>query len=535
MIISIMIGLFIISLVHKYFKIKPFFFSLNKKQLFTQGDKLDSIVKYNYGIFLFYPFSWLISFLDPITYILVLDQVSRHYYRDQPERITQVSQPLIRFIENLINSSQYETLTLKEKAFVSLATRHLLRILSLSSSKHHQKISQLLQFQIEFINSQIDACARLPVPPAIDFVKLINSYNLKIYRLHQFVDPSTYQIWGQPPPPETTDSNQWIASFQETEIADYFSTKIDQLQTKLNSPLHVYLLISGGIDSMTMARIAIGLKDKMTDVIFHGIHINWRKRNEADLEAEQLEKFFARFDFDFRVYHSPIDPQSKNWDKESTDYRFQLLKQLEQQHHARTVFCLGHVIDDLVENLITNTTLEGVMTGKQTCLDLFGMRESIYSKVVLFRPLLLHAKPKPDHGTPFLRDNATSLDINRRIIRRAIKSCPFSVSRIRRVYHEYETIRQKYDQIVVEEKEINGQQYYTFLYDPNWNSVEWRYVINLIMRRYDLPNIKRNAIFTLIKRLSKPLPIKVRLSKPYQDKFSFQILPGHLLCIPKLS
>lgn len=530
-------------------ELKNFFLKKDKKSLFIKGSDYDLEVNRRFGWLLFFP-----SLTSGITKLILLDQVSRHFYRGIPNKIATCSRILINEIPYLV--TKYENLTLREKAFLSLATRHLCRILSQedNSSKQHQMISESLDLQIKLLNSSIELVKQIPEYDKndVDFVTTINSNNLKIYRLYRYI-PSGYHVWTHSVNYDQLDHN-WLEGFLSTEIGSWFINRIEWLQTKRQAyHYHIYLMISGGIDSMTMARIAMALSatDRFDNVTFYGVHINWHKRNESTQEAVELARFFKHFNkmginFDFKVVDCSIPANADHWDRKTTDFRFDLLKKLQAEHPdgEMSVFCMGHVIGDLIENLVCNATLEGNSTGKQTYLDLFGMRELFYSGVWLFRPFLLHRKPN-DISTPFIKDNATMLDIKRRIIRRAIAGYDYDVSRIRQVYSEFEEIIARYEEIDIEQRHIKKSfnnnrkvdgEYHVIRYDPNWTPTEWRLFLHTVMRKLYYNNVKKNSIEELLVMMERRQGMEFHhgMSRPFTNNKGFLVLKNNELAIPVL-
>lgn len=539
--------------------IKPYIFGLHTNQLFSHGKDLDFKMKLYYQWIFYLRIYKIIP--DSITVILILDQISRHVFRYNSELIDKYTFELEYFIDYVMRN-QYQYLSLKEKAFLSLATRHLLRTTSqlpeYKGSDKHKKISKSLSDQMELLDIYIKEYQKYYTsyqfsPDIINdcletsiFVKNVNSENLKVYRCHQYID-NNYQVWKVKP---VFDIN-WILKFNETKISKYFQSRLINLKTKFpdKDEIHIYLMISGGIDSMTMARIVLGILYKNSQNFqnfkFHGLHINWQKRNESTLEADTLEDFFEKYNeilsqknksiFDFQVIDSTVNPNDSNWEQKSTDFRINTLQSLDKLNANNTsisIFALGHVVEDLVENLICNSTMEGVSTGKQTYLDLFGMRELIKRKVYLFRPFLLYSKPKDD-DTPHFLDNAQNLDVKRRVIRRAIKEYNYDLSRIKQIYSEFEELTDKYSIPIVDDNNNNdnnndNDEYHTMLFKIDWTPTEWRYVLNNYMGERGYPNLKRNSITQLYQRIrnskNKELKkFKVSMSKPFIREQSFEV------------
>src|SRR5258708_1147664 len=106
----------------------PLFLGFSKKDIFDNGPLLDSFFRFRYTFLL-----WLLKYIGPATstfiplhfriaQILLLDQVSRHVYRNQPQMValyTILNRPLL---EDFYTSKNKHSL--KILAYISLASRH---------------------------------------------------------------------------------------------------------------------------------------------------------------------------------------------------------------------------------------------------------------------------------------------------------------------------------------------------------------------------------------------------------------------------
>lgn len=458
-----------------------FFYRLNRKQLFIEGALLDNQIYYKFGWLLFcYP---LIKFiLPPIWSVLLLDQVSRHVYRDRKDKIIANTMLLYDYLVKL-SPVDLDHMSINQLAFTSLATRHLLRILA---QKNHPDKWSIISTQMNLFN---DVMSQRLAIYSTNLTQLIHSHNKAIYRRYRYIEKDT-QCW-QIEPKKFYDQS-YFNDFLMTEIAQYVIGRLEQL-LDLNQKTTIYLMCSGGIDSMTLLRIFNGLRltNRFINFSYKVLHINWRYRTESDLEASALETLFEKWSVDYQIITSTVDPADPEWNLKSSIFRFNLLNSLATQADHNIYFCLGHIVNDLIENLICNTCLEGSAMGRHTYLNLFGMQElgngqSLKSdhNFYLLRPLLLHKKPVVE-DTPFLKDNATNIDIKRRVVRRLLNEFNFDVSRIRSVYQEALAIRARY--------QITSNQ---FKYDKSWSLSEWREVFN------NFGGLKKGLIKQLISMLA---------------------------------
>jgi len=447
-----------------------FFYSLDKKQLFN-GSRWDLFVTLLFGwtlpIYFMFPRMWA---------ILILDQVSRHVFRDNKWLINYHTRMLKDYILD-ITPQDISQFSLNELTFISLATRHLIRLISKSREdiELHKDITHQFELLIEAMESRFSN--NQYVTEVSRAVHIYNKFSMRKYR---FI-PKDYKSWEVVPEPET--SSKYFIDFLGTPIGKYTITTIEKFfkkQIDNREPMTFCVMCSGGIDSMTLARIFNGLRmmNYFPSFKYHVIHIDWKVRNESEIEAREIGNVMDEWGMNYEIVESTVDPENPHWDTLSTDFRFEILKK-----NSDWIYCYGHVITDLVENLVCNVCLQGTKTGKQTYFDLFGMEEfsgkhseqserclpensgETRNDVNIFRPLLLHNKPN-DTDTPFLKDNAETLDIKRRIVRRLLKDFEYSTERIKTVYTEALEIRKKYS--------LKNP----FEYDPSWTLAEWRQVMS---------------------------------------------------------
>ena len=391
MFMLIILGTLILYTFCTRLRLCPFFISKIVKDLFN-GDKHDSAV--------FWQFAWMIPFSfifhDKLAYVLICDQVSRHVERYLGRSSYLVNPKKLSWkAYQCIKNENFESYDIHTLMFFSLCIRHTTRDYPINSTVLSNIINVIENKNKNVLN--------------------INDHNRRTLRCYN------------------TEKNQIDTMIHEPYVKDeeLHMYVLQKLYEFIPENSHIVLMCSGGIDSMTLAHIF----NEVVHVVpytFSIFHIDWKKRLESTAECETLRRVFSTFDIIFESVEYPGEKNSPNWDNDTTMFRYQQMRRLQERHAPKkTYFVLGHVIEDLVENLLMNTLLDN--SKGTNYLNIFGMKELNHiHDVNIFRPLLLHSKPT--NTVPHFMDNAEDLLITRRAFRKQIGS--FSVSRIRQLYYQ---------------------------------------------------------------------------------------------------
>lgn len=349
-----------------------------------QNGNLFKKTKYDFQVFLL--FGWMLFLppflLTPIRMIIVYDQVSRHIERFINFNF---SKKYTNYAYTFFNFSKLNDYNLIDLTFIGLCVRHYVRDFS---------------DEIEIGSKRLETIINLINERSLD-IKKINNENLKVLRCNNA------QL------KDTIIRNEYRP---DNELISYIG-KILKEYTNPNDKL--VLLLSGGIDSMTLAHI---FYYSDFPINFEVLHFDWKKRLESTDEANYLYNYFTNInpDIPFHLITYTGNKNSLNWDAETTTFRYQVLRNLSdniEEKGQHSVFVTGHVANDVIENFCMNL---GNNSKATDVLSLVGM--VIYSEVkgfTIFRPLLYHKKPN-GNNVPHIKDNAELLDHRRRVFRRML-------------------------------------------------------------------------------------------------------------------
>lgn len=150
--------------------------------------------------------------------------------------------------------------------------------------------------------------------------------------------------------------------------------------------------LSGGVDSMVILACLIHLRKKQSNPFpIYAAHINHNLREESNDEVKFLIKYCKVMDINLYITNVNINDCSRSEYEESTrNMRFNTYKRIMEEHYMKHniigVF-VGHHMDDIVENIFTNSMKGG------NILDLEVMKPiSMIHDVNLFRPFLSFKK-----------------------------------------------------------------------------------------------------------------------------------------------
>ena len=175
------------------------------------------------------------------------------------------------------------------------------------------------------------------------------------------------------------DSNHSI--LQNNGSKDHSNFRNDPFILRLYKILRAYqgslfLSISGGVDSMILLQTLVSNSIPVTC-----IHINYQVRGESDREEEYLRKLCKELGVELIVKKVDCEPNIKDWDKITRKIRFETYRSVAEKSKDSRIL-LGHHKGDICENVIGN-----IIRG--TCINLAGMQELEENDgVMIWRPYL---------------------------------------------------------------------------------------------------------------------------------------------------
>lgn len=319
--------------------------------------------------------------IEMIDAIICLDQFSRHIYRttDNEEKIKQntgkasiYANILLGFLEDKFCEEQDITLTKEEIVFILMPLKH--DDIYKNFKRIHTFIS--LSYDISYLlNSNKD---HLVLKFYLDSMKKFYNHPKQCENIIKF------NI--------TSDEKEFDLDKLKT-VCEYFPDK-DDSEIKINPTNELYKIcdsflknqinnklvvsLSGGPDSMVLLFILSKLVEKYNTTL-EAIHINYKNRSESDIEEELVQYYCKKLNVKLHVYRFRYirrkECPREYYEKLTRTVRFNLYKSLNSS------LILGHIKDDLVENIWTN-----ISKGK----DIFKLHKiddnSIIENQVILRP-----------------------------------------------------------------------------------------------------------------------------------------------------
>jgi len=347
---------------------------------------------------------------DPLTLILVYDQLPRHIYRSQPANhiIEYYLQQALAVIRSHIDTPYEHDLTAQEWTFFLLPLRH---------TKCHTNIINVIERT---------------------WHRLTDEKNNDIYRRYL---KATYQRFlrdfeNQTPlmevPDERTTHNQQhdftnLLAFNPLSYNDTTQQQTDDLLAfslnSIDTTKQIIISLSGGVDSMVCSFV---LKHYQPQSNIIAVHINYDNRPQCALEVAFLQQWCKHLDIPLNVrtikeiHREPCMKYDLRdlYESYTRDVRYLTYKSVSKE--AQVV--LGHNLDDCLENIMTN------IAQKNKYDNLKGMSiRTEQDDITFIRPLLETSKENiikyaRNNNIPFL-PNSTPAWSQRGQIRNNIVPC----------------------------------------------------------------------------------------------------------------
>jgi tRNA(Ile)-lysidine synthetase-like protein len=331
---------------------------------------------------------------DYIGFIILYDQISRHYYRGT---FSHHILSYYSFRASLISRRILHRFSFNENEllFIYLPFRHLFDFVMIDKiiSIYIQKY---LQESLQFYKKIIYATISRSIYMRNRFFIQHQDYNYNL--LYQSV------LEYNPIKPMKKTCNELFINYND------------------NLPLIVSL--SGGVDSNVLLYLCSFLK-----VPIIAIHINYNNRKTCDMEEDFLKHYCSMLNIP--LYIRKISELNRNichknglrdlYEDLTKQIRYDMYKQL-VQIYGSSYICLGHNLDDCFENIITN------ISKNQKYDNLHGMNVfSIIDDIHFYRPFLSIPKSQiiqfaHQHFIPYLEDSTPKWSARGRI-RDFIKPC----------------------------------------------------------------------------------------------------------------
>ena len=137
--------------------------------------------------------------------------------------------------------------------------------------------------------------------------------------------------------------------------------------------------VSGGPDSM--ARLHMCITEKIDICV---AHVNYRKRQSAFVEMEEVEKYCKQNNIPFYLLNEEYEYKG-NFQSFARDYRYGFFYEIANKYKYGGVL-IGHNEDDLIETYL-------MQKEKNLVTEVFGLSETNdYKGLKIYRPLLKYSK-----------------------------------------------------------------------------------------------------------------------------------------------
>lgn len=334
-----------------------------------------------------------------LTAVVVLDQFSRHVYRDldkesplrrlADERACQVA-------DRLTSLSNWDgDFTVAEFVFTLMPYRHASTV---------DRLSQVME-AIERRNKKEEE--------SMDLLKKFKKQTVR--RLQHLQDRAKAEDSDDILEHHEFSLDNYNELLQEPLFA---STKAFLEENLLNSSKEVFISLSGGVDSMVIAKILHFLLPILGLRKLVALHIDYANREESGREASFVQDWARRHGFDVRT--RVVDEVTRgvtnrsDYEKISRQIRYGFYKDSlceegwKGGYNEGFGIVFGHHVGDIQENVISN-----IMRGCSP-LNLAGMSSTgVTESVPIWRPLLSHEKSEilafaHKYGVPYFKDTTPS-------------------------------------------------------------------------------------------------------------------------------
>ena len=315
-----------------------------------------------------------------IAYIILLDQISRHFKRvyDTNIDIVEFSRKAVNFSNILLYNNKQDIFTIDELSFIYLPYRHF---------KDIDKIYEIVSIYIELYEKANTEdklkCRRYLQATLNNIYKDINLLSMKINKRVKSWEYINKDILD----PRCLEDNK-IVSVVSPIIYENMRNEIE----KLKDGSTIIVSLSGGVDSMVALYLCKYIKDtynsnKIKNII--AIHINYNNRTHSGDELDFVNYYCNKLGI--KLYLRTIKEISRNnclhnglrdlYEDITKNIRYDMYRL--NIKNDRTYILLGHNKDDCFENVITN------ISNKSNYNNLCGMEVLKEIEGMMFwRPLL---------------------------------------------------------------------------------------------------------------------------------------------------
>ncbi|CAI5718863.1 unnamed protein product [Peronospora effusa] len=329
-----------------------------------------------------------------VALILVLDQFSRHLYRNRNvavnrEQLERNDAHALAIIEqNLLAKCWHETLPVPYFVFALMPLRH---------SPTSERLDGVLA-AIETRRQLQQQHGEL-----LEKFRRTTTSRLQHLRGSVLVDLTS----------GTLDEDILERAFIETDESDMYKNRLyrtmDEFLQQMEATDHSYMAVSlsGGVDSMVVAYLLHKLSEKHGGFTVVAVHLDYGNRSESKAECDYVRRWCERFGMIFHVRRihevKRATTRRDDYEKLAREIRYTTYAEVMQKYNIPGM-CFGHHRGDVQENVISNM-MKGLsllnLNGMQACSTVNGVR--------IWRPLLKFDKDvifefAHRYGIPYFKD-----------------------------------------------------------------------------------------------------------------------------------
>lgn len=328
---------------------------------------------------------------DPLSQIILYDQVTRHVFRHQmaDHIITFFLRKATSIVKSYMNTSYYAALNADEFSFFMMPFRHS-RDPLLIKQVLSETWKRILRHDCEIYKRYLRATYSRFIKHVPDQTQLMQT-NCQAYV----------------PPNEFTD----ILAYDGLQTSTYNNESIKAHLDIIDPCKPIIISLSGGVDSMVCAWL---IRKRWPDLPLQAVHINYDNRHQCAQEVLFLKAWCAFLDIS--LYVRTIDEIHRAvcmkhelrelYESYTRNVRYACYKSVADPKNSQII--LGHNNDDCFENIMTN------LAHGNKYENLLGMQPVSVQDGVCFKRPLLHT-PKDDiiryaksQGIPFLPNSTPS-------------------------------------------------------------------------------------------------------------------------------
>ena len=337
------------------------FLPTNYERHFNKTVENDMYITSHFKDYLQLNYHLALNARDKFAFIILYDQLVRHFYRNDQDKIDYYHKIALELSEELLVKKYDLCIQPIERCFLLMPLRHtfdityldrvLLKIVEYRSKKMCAEYDRFYKATIlSYSKLKID---KLDIEPIDELISDNDIYDLLDKKSHKNI----------------------------SKICDLpYHNKLYKIFNK-NIRSGVLLSLSGGVDSMVCSFLLHKLSTHMK-INVKAVMINYGNRDRCNIEVEFVKRWCKLLNIELYVYHMNELKRNRNEDRDLYEKLTNKVRFSLYQHFDCSVI-LGHNRDDCEENILTN------ILKKQKWDNLYGMTvDSIINDVRILRPLL---------------------------------------------------------------------------------------------------------------------------------------------------